>query len=147
MIESNRLEEVHLATVEDRIEAELQLGRHGALVGELRALVARHPLRERLRGQLMLALYGSGRQADALAEYHRVRDVLLDSLGIDPSPSLRDLERRILQQDPTLVLAAQERRPRLHAVGGERAVRQGVVRWSSPCSSPHLAVRQLRIAA
>ena len=146
-IESSRLEELHLATVEDRIDAELQLGRHGALVAELHALVAHHPLRERLRGQLMLALYGSGRQADALAEYHRVRDVLLEDLGIEPSPSLRELERRILQQDPTLVVTAPKRRPRLHAVGGERAVRQGIVRWSSPCTSPQLPVRRLRIAA
>jgi hypothetical protein len=76
-----------------------------------------------------------------------VRDVLLESLGIDPSPSLRELERRILQQDPTLVPAPSVGRPRLHAVGPERAVRQGIVRWSSPCTSPHLPVRRLRIAA
>jgi DNA-binding SARP family transcriptional activator len=146
-IESRRLEEVHLATLEDRIEAELELGRHGALVAELHALVAHHPLRERLRGQLMLALYGSGRQADALAEYHRVREVLLEDLGIEPSRSLRELERRILQQDPTLLVTASRPRPPLHAVGRERAVRQGIVRWSTPCPSPPLPTPRLRIAA
>ena len=146
-IESRRLEELHLASLEDRIDAELQLGRHGALVAELHALVAHHPLRERLRGQLMLALYGSGRQADALAEYHRVREVLRDDLGIEPSPALRELERRILQQDPMLVATASRPRPRIRAVGDERAVRQGIVRWSRPCASPLLPIRQLRIAA
>jgi DNA-binding SARP family transcriptional activator len=146
-IESRRLEEVHLATLEDRIEAELELGRHGALVAELHALVAHHPLRERLRGQLMLALYGSGRQADALAEYHRVREVLLEDLGIEPSPSLRELERRILQQDPMLLVTASRPRPPIHAVGPERAVRQGTVRWSTPCPAPHLTTPRLRIAA
>ena len=145
-IESRRLEEVHLAALEDRIEAELQLGRHGALVAELHALVARHPLRERLRGQLMLALYGSGRQADALAEYHRVREVLLEDLGIEPSPSLRELERRILQQDPMLVVTAPQPQPRLQAVGSAGAVRQGIVSWSNLCP-PALPVRRLRIAA
>jgi DNA-binding SARP family transcriptional activator len=146
-IESRRLEELHLASLEDRIDAELQLGRHGALVAELHALVAHHPLRERLRGQLMLALYGSGRQADALAEYHRVREVLRGDLGIEPSPALRELERRILQQDPMLDVPAARPRRRVHAVDGEAAVRQGVVRWSSPFASPHLPTRRLRIAA
>jgi hypothetical protein len=126
---------------------ELELGRHGALVAELHALVAHHPLRERLRGQLMLALYGSGRQADALAEYHRVREVLLEDLGIEPSPSLRELERRILQQDPMLLVTASRPRPPIHAVGPERAVRQGTVRWSTPCPAPHLTTPRLRIAA
>jgi DNA-binding SARP family transcriptional activator len=146
-IESRRLEELHLASLEDRIDAELQLGRHGALVAELHALVAHHPLRERLRGQLMLALYGSGRQADALAEYHRVREVLRDDLGIEPSPALRELERRILQQDPMLDVPTARPRRRTHVVEPGAAVRQGVVRWSSPFASPHLPTRRLRIAA
>jgi DNA-binding SARP family transcriptional activator len=110
-IESGRLEELHLGCLEDRIDADLELGRHAGLVGELDALVARHPLRERLRGQLMLALYRSRRQADALAGYRQLREMLSTELGIEPSPALRELERRMLQQDPTLDLAPVE--PRL----------------------------------
>jgi predicted ATPase/DNA-binding SARP family transcriptional activator len=97
-----RLEELRLAASEDRIDAELALGRHGQLVGELERLVAEHPLRERLRGQLMLALYRSGRQADALAVYQRARRTLVDELGIEPGESLRKLERAILAQDAAL---------------------------------------------
>src|ERR671936_3103396 len=97
-----RLDELRLATHEDRIEADLALGRHGALVAELERLVAENPLRERLRAQLMLALYRSGRQADALAVYQRARRTFADELGIEPSESLRKLERAILQQDPAL---------------------------------------------
>lgn len=104
-IEAARLEELHLACVEDRIEADLALGGHAVLVGELEALVARHPLRERPRGQLMLALYRSGRQAEALAGYRRLRQLLATELGLEPSPALRELERRVLQQDPGLDLA------------------------------------------
>jgi DNA-binding SARP family transcriptional activator len=116
-IESARLEELRLACVEDRIDADLSLGRHAGLVGELDALVARHPLRERPRGQLMLALYRSGRQADALAGYRRLRQLLSTELGIEPSRSLRELERRMLQQDPSLDLAAVEPTPRVPAAG------------------------------
>jgi DNA-binding SARP family transcriptional activator len=101
-----RLEELRLAALEDRIEADLALGRHGRLVAELEALVLEHPLRERLRGQLMLALYRSGRQAEALAAYQEARRVLVDDLGIDPSPSLARLETAILRQDPLLELKA-----------------------------------------
>jgi DNA-binding SARP family transcriptional activator/class 3 adenylate cyclase/tetratricopeptide (TPR) repeat protein len=97
-----RLEERRLAALEDRIEGELALGRHGELVGELQALVAAHPLRERLWGQLMVALYRSGRQADALAAYRQTRETLAEELGIDPSPALQELERAILAQDPHL---------------------------------------------
>jgi DNA-binding SARP family transcriptional activator len=102
-IEARRLEELRLACLEDRIEAELALGAHGTLIGELDALVAHHPLRERLRRQLILALYRSGRQAEALEGYRRLREMLANELGIEPSPELRELERRMLQQDPTLV--------------------------------------------
>jgi DNA-binding SARP family transcriptional activator/ABC-type branched-subunit amino acid transport system substrate-binding protein len=100
--EAARLEEEHLAALEDRIEADLALGRHAALVGELDALVAEHPLRERLHGQLMLALYRSGRQADALERYRDARRALIDELGIEPGPALKELERAILAQDPAL---------------------------------------------
>jgi DNA-binding SARP family transcriptional activator len=99
-----RLEEVHLLAVEMRIDADLALGRHAALVAELDALAAEHPLRERLRGQLMLALYRSGRQAEALAAYQSARSTLVDELGIEPSSALQELERSILRQDPALEL-------------------------------------------
>jgi DNA-binding SARP family transcriptional activator len=105
-IEAARLEELRLACLEDRIEADLALGGHAGLAAELEALVARHPLRERPRAQLMLALYRSGRQAEALAGYRRLRALLAGELGLEPSPPLRALERRMLQQDPALDLYA-----------------------------------------
>src|SRR5262249_59272310 len=81
---------------------ELGLGGHRDVVGELEALTAQHPLRERLRSQHMLALYGSGRHAEALESYQAFRRALTDELGIEPSAALRELERGILRQDPTL---------------------------------------------
>jgi DNA-binding beta-propeller fold protein YncE len=104
--EVERLEELRLAALEDRIDADLALGRHGALVGELRECVAEHPLRERLRAQLMAALYRCGRQADALEVYREGRIALSAELGIEPGPTLRELERGILQQDPALGVPA-----------------------------------------
>ena len=100
-----RLEELHLLAVELRVDADLALGRHAALVAELDSVVAEHPLRERLRGQLMLALYRSGRQAEALGAYQAARRVLVDELGIEPSSALQELERAILRQDTALELA------------------------------------------
>jgi DNA-binding SARP family transcriptional activator len=97
-----RLEELRLAVIEDRIEAELEASRHAQIVGELESLTAENPLRERLRGQLMLALYRSGRQAEALQIYHDARRILVEELGIDPSPSLQQLHGAILRQDPSL---------------------------------------------
>jgi YVTN family beta-propeller protein len=96
------LEELRLAVIEARIEADLARGRYGDLVPELESLVAEYPLRERLRGQLMLVLYRAGRQADALAAYRDARTVLADELGLEPSDELQELERAILRHDPSL---------------------------------------------
>ncbi|MBA2577872.1 MAG: tetratricopeptide repeat protein, partial [Euzebyaceae bacterium] len=97
-----RLEEARLAAVEGRVEARLALGHHAALIGELETLVAGHPLREGVRGKLMLALYRSGRQADALAAYQALRRTLADELGLEPSPELQRLEEAILLQKSEL---------------------------------------------
>ena len=97
-----RLEESRLSALEDRIDAELELGDHVGLVGELEGLVGDHPLRERLVAQLMLALYRSGRQADALEKYRNARRRLVDELGLDPGRELQALEAAILVQDPAL---------------------------------------------
>jgi predicted ATPase/DNA-binding SARP family transcriptional activator len=94
-----RLEELRLAALEDRIDADLARGQHAELVGELEALVAAHPLRERLRRQLVLALYRAGRQADALEAYRAARAKLMDELGLEPTPELRQLEQAILTHD------------------------------------------------
>ena len=99
-----RLEEIRLAAVEQRVEAELALGRHVQLVGQLEGLVAEHPLREHFYGQLMLALYRSGRQAEALDVYRRAREALVVEFGIEPTSALRELERAILTQDTSLDL-------------------------------------------
>ncbi|HEY8558094.1 MAG TPA: BTAD domain-containing putative transcriptional regulator, partial [Actinomycetes bacterium] len=103
------VEELQVASTEARIEAELALGRHHELVAELEAMVRLYPLREHLHGQLMLALYRSGRQADALAAYRAARKVLVDELGIEPSVGLQRLEQAILAQDPALDLLAPAR--------------------------------------
>jgi DNA-binding SARP family transcriptional activator len=96
-VEGARLEELRLICLEDRIEADLGMGRHDELVGELEVLVRRHPLRERPRAQLMLALYRAGRHAEALESYQSFRRLLADELGIEPSARLKDLERLVLQ--------------------------------------------------
>ena len=112
-----RLEELRLAGLEERNEANLALGSAGALTAELGRMVSDHPLRERLRGQLMLALYRSGRQADALEAYRQFRSTLLDELGLEPSSALRELQAAILRHDPVLLAgpatsgAPQARRP------------------------------------
>jgi hypothetical protein len=104
--EVRRLEELRLEALEQRIDADLECGAAGELVGELEGLVDAHPLRERLRGQLMLALYRSGRQAEALAVYHEGRTALVDELGIDPGPALQQLHGSILRQERLLEPAA-----------------------------------------
>ena len=113
--ELDRLDEEWLSAVEERIDADLVLGRHALLVPELEALVARHPLRERLRGQLMVALYGAGRQAEALETYRDATRLLDEELGIAPGPALRELERRILLQDPELGTPRPPARARLRS--------------------------------
>jgi DNA-binding SARP family transcriptional activator/tetratricopeptide (TPR) repeat protein len=100
-----RLEELRLACLEDRIEADLGSGLQAGLIGELDALVKEHPLRQSLRAQLMLALYRSGRDAEALDAYQNARRVLVEELGIEPSRALRELQQAILNQDPVLELA------------------------------------------
>jgi DNA-binding SARP family transcriptional activator len=102
--EGAHLEELRLLALEDRIDADLALGRHADVVGELQALVAAHPLRERPRSRLMLALYRAGRHAEALAAYHDLRGALREQLGIEPSAALRELQVRILNQDRELDL-------------------------------------------
>ncbi|HEY7148383.1 MAG TPA: BTAD domain-containing putative transcriptional regulator [Gaiellaceae bacterium] len=97
-----RLDELRLGATENRIEADLGLGRHDQVIGELEALIAESPLRERLRGLLMLALYRAGRQADALEAYQAARKTLDDELGLEPGPELRELEQAILRQDEGL---------------------------------------------
>lgn len=103
--EARRLDELRLSALMDRIEADLALGHGGELVPELETLVHAHPFQERLRGQLMLALYRSGRQTEALEVYRRTRELLADELGLEPSRALQQLERAMLQQDATLDVA------------------------------------------
>lgn len=132
-----RLEELRVDALQDRVDADLVLGRAAELVGELEALIAEYPLREHLRGQLMLALYRSGRQAEALSAYRAARDTLVEQLGIEPGAPLRQLERAILDQDPqldvsvvALALAAPEalspgpRRPSSSFVGRKKELRE-----------------------
>jgi predicted ATPase/DNA-binding SARP family transcriptional activator len=101
---ADRLDELRLQCVEERLSADLELGHHREVLAELELLVATHPLRDRLRGQLMLALYRSGRQADALACYRRGHELLMNEHGLDPGLELRALEYRILQQEESLDL-------------------------------------------
>lgn len=120
-----RLDELRVGAEEDRLDALLARGGHAAAVADLERLVAGHPLRERLRAQLMLALYRSGRQADALELYRRTRAELVEQLGLDPGPELQELERRILAQDPAL--AAPSRLERLRGEEHRRDPRVAAV--------------------
>jgi DNA-binding SARP family transcriptional activator len=123
--EIRRLEELRLTATEERIEAELELGRQADVIGELEALVRANPLRERLRGQLMLALYRSGRQADALRAYHEARRVLIEELGIEPSPALQHLHSSILRQEAALDPSTAPRAGDDHLAEVERALLVG----------------------
>jgi DNA-binding SARP family transcriptional activator len=115
-VEFARLEELRLIAVERRIEAELALGRHAEVVADLEAFVREHPLRERFRAQLMLALYRSGRQVEALGVYRAARRQLVEELGIEPGPDLQELERAILRQDPELAPPATSLSPPQQAI-------------------------------
>jgi len=128
--EAEQLNELRVTAFEERFDAELEHGAHPGLVAELDGLVAEHPTRERLLAQLVLALYRSGRQADALAVYRNGRDALVEELGLEPGVELRDLERRILRQDPDLLNErpspiAEERMPPLER--GQRRLRRRTV--------------------
>jgi DNA-binding SARP family transcriptional activator/DNA-binding beta-propeller fold protein YncE len=118
--DARRLEELRVSAIEERLADDLERGEGAALVAELEQLVANHPTRERLLGQLVLALYRSGRQADALAAYRAGRETLVEALGLDPGPELRELELRILRQDPTLM-------PTVPTAGGP--LTRGPRRW------------------
>ncbi|MBV9166621.1 MAG: winged helix-turn-helix domain-containing protein [Solirubrobacterales bacterium] len=119
--EAARLEELRLTALEWRFDADLALGRHAEAVPELEALVAEHPLREGLAGQLMVALYRTGRQADASRVYHATRVRLVEELGMEPGPPLRELHDRVLDQDPALGLGAPAPDLASPHRGGERA--------------------------
>jgi YVTN family beta-propeller protein len=123
--EAARLGELRLAAVEARVDADLGLGRHDALAAELEQLVAGHPLRERLHGQLMLALYRCGRQADALAAYRRARDLLAGELGIDPGEPLQRLHASVLAHDPALDWSGDRPAPAGDHAGAPVASRPG----------------------
>ena len=129
-----RLEEVRLTTLEDRIEAELGLGRHGQLVAELEALVREHPLRERVRAQLMLSLYRAGRQADALECYRLGRSALVNELGIEPGRALQELESAILRQDTVLEPIAAIASARSSGDGGDHSLTPMAPCWGRPPS-------------
>ena len=142
--EIERLSELRLAAIEDRIEAELALGQHGDLASELEGLTAEHPLRERLYGQLMLALYRAGRQAESLNAYHRLRGALSADLGLDPSSAIEALQRRILTQDASLDLRGSPLRGyRTVAVIGSGPVAV-VHRAIEPQSQREVAIKVLR---
>ena len=100
--EIERLEELRLVAIEDRIEADLAIGSHGEVIDDLESLVREYPHRERLRAQLMLALYRADRQSDSLRVYRQTQRLLGEELGVDPSPALQALEQQILNQDPAL---------------------------------------------
>jgi DNA-binding SARP family transcriptional activator len=144
-----RLEEIRLAAIELRIEADLACGRHDELVGELEMLVAEHPLRERLRRQLMTALYRAGRQGEALDAYHAARRTLVDELGIEPSPALQELHHAILRQDRALEPAPVEAGERsiLVATSDERNVDRLVAVAEALVRNPPRVVVLARLVA
>src|SRR6266536_2018600 len=130
------IDEERVAALEARLEADIALGRHLEMIGELEGLVRLHPLREHLHGQLMLALYRCGRQADALGAYRAARRILVDELGIEPSLRLQRLEQAILAQDPALELLGPAGAEPAVAVGAEALATAGPARASEPGAEP-----------
>jgi LuxR family maltose regulon positive regulatory protein len=144
--ERTRLDELTLVATESRAEADLGLGRHRELAAELEALCHQHPLRERLYELLILALYRSGRQAEALRAYTEIRDRLVEELGIDPGPALPELQQRILAQDPSLAPASPPAAPAPAEVVAppEEAGRLGDALGPAPLLETKLYVPRLR---
>jgi ABC-type transport system substrate-binding protein/DNA-binding SARP family transcriptional activator len=142
-VEAVRLEELRLSATEDRIDLDLALGRHADLVGELEAMAAEHPLRERLHGQLMIALYRSGRQAEALEAYQAVRRTLVDELGLEPGPALRQLESVILRQDASLDLPGQAAARTVPVSGKRRSRLLGPKRLAAAAAALAVAIALL----
>ncbi|MFI6583579.1 BTAD domain-containing putative transcriptional regulator [Embleya sp. NPDC050493] len=136
--ERARLAEEHTGLLEEAAECRLALGAHASVIGDLMALVREHPLRERPRAQLALALYRSGRQAEALAVLEAGRRLCAEELGLDPGPGLRELQAAILRQDPAL--ATPERRPAASVCRGRRGVVVGRLRV--PCSHRDVSHRR-----
>jgi DNA-binding SARP family transcriptional activator/pimeloyl-ACP methyl ester carboxylesterase len=128
--EAVRLREEYLTALETRVAADLAAGRHGELVGELEALVREHPFRERLWGQLMVALYRGGRQADALAAYRRARELLVEELGLEPGGELRRVEEAILNHDASLAVPAEPDIPVGAAAGVTGKILRSPVRYA-----------------
>src|SRR5262249_46000893 len=124
--EVRRLEELRLAALETRIEADLALGRHPELIGELQQLLIEHPARERIAAHLMLALYRSGRQGDALEVYHQTRLALAEELGLEPGPALRGLQDAILNQAPSLTPSSQTASVGTSPQSSERGARRPI---------------------
>jgi len=135
------IEDLRLQALATRIDAELQLGRHGELVAELRQLVAERPLQEQFHAQLMLSLYRSGRQADALTAYQDVRRVLADELGIDPGPELKVLHQRILAADSDLLLPAVSRSPGSAGLPRPAIAQENMVPRQLPATARHFVGR------
>ena len=147
-----RLNELRAAAREYEIDARLQLGQHELVVPALRRLIAEHPLRERLRGQLVLALYRSGRQADALRELDVARAQLVEELGVDPGPDLQRLHRAVLEQQPSLEWTPpppSEVRPIPSVIGGAGLARSSSARLPAPTTKligRHLEVQRIQEA-
>jgi DNA-binding SARP family transcriptional activator len=130
--EAIRLDELRVVTIERRIEAELRIGRHEQVVGELEALLVDHPLRERFGAQLMLALYRSGRQAESLRAANELRSRLRDEFGLEPSATIRDLEAAILAEHADLAWVAPAVSPHRDALASGRGARRTVPAESTP---------------
>ena len=127
-----RLAELRLQATEARLDADLHLGRHAEVIAELRRLTSEHPLREKLHVQLMLALYRDGRQADALAAYQAVREMLVGELGTEPGTELRELHRRILAHDTAIAAPAGRASSARARPGRAAACRRRPCRGSCP---------------